>query len=67
MAVYRLVGDAEFEAQDLADAFTKLVVHFDHLRKGGRSPLFVRGEMQLRRKGNLILPTGIGVKVQRPK
>ena len=61
MAVYRILADAEFEADDVVGAFSKLAQHFDALRRGVKpsKPFFISGAVELRRRGNIILPPGV--------
>jgi len=60
MTVYRLVGDAEFEAEDIYQAFGRLAQHFDALRRGVKptKPFFVNGSVEIRRRGRILLPPG---------
>ena len=60
MAIYRLKGDAVFEAANLEEAFKRLAIHFNILSKGQKDPaeFFLEGEIQLSRRGNIVLPPG---------
>ena len=60
MAIYHLISDSEFEAEDLKDAFKKLAQHFAKLYNDpkGTDDLFLGGNIELRRRGNIVLPPG---------
>lgn len=49
--LFRIVADAEFEADGLDDAFTKLASHFDNLRDDGlETPdIFIGGKVEVKR------------------